>query len=185
MRVSRPFSVPTSELFRQQGVRHPVTIAGRVDDVALSSVRLTGDDVVADVVLEAHGDTVTVSGTVVAHWVGDCRRCLDETHGDVVVELSEVFEPDPVDGETYGLGRDDIDAVMAWARDRGVAGPLHDKVAGVVDTEVVADPAVGLAAEDPESSRISVTPSTRASPMSSLRPTKPSSPMTRIASRST
>lgn len=44
------------------------------------------------------------------------------------------------------LGRDDIDAVLAWARDRGVAGTLHDKIAAVVDTEVVADPAAGLAA---------------------------------------
>jgi uncharacterized protein len=122
--VSRPFSVPTSELFRHQGARHPVTLAGGVDDVALSSVRLTGDDVVADLVLEAHGDTVTVSGAVVAHWVGDCRRCLDETHGDVVVELSEVFEPDPVDGETYGLGRDDIDLTPAVREALALALPL-------------------------------------------------------------
>lgn len=44
------------------------------------------------------------------------------------------------------LARDDIDAVLAWARDRGVADPLHRKIVGVVETETVADPAAGLAA---------------------------------------
>jgi uncharacterized protein len=122
--VSRPFSVPTSELFRHQGVRHPVTLAGRIDDVALSTVRLSGDDVVADLVLEAHGDTVTAAGTVVARWVGDCRRCLDETGGDVMVELREVFEPDPVDGETYELGRDEIDLGPAVREALALALPL-------------------------------------------------------------
>ena len=122
--MPRAFAVPTGELFRRQGARHPVTLAGRVPDLALSTTRLTGDDVVADLVLEAQGETVTASGTVTAGWIGECRRCLETTGGQVVVELSEVFEADPVDGETYALGRDELDLEPAIREALALALPL-------------------------------------------------------------
>jgi uncharacterized protein len=107
--VRRPFLVPTGELFRQRGARHPLRLSGPLPDLALSITRLTGDDVVADVVLEAQGEAVTLTGTVTGRWTGECRRCLEPTTGQVTVEVSEVFETDPVEGETYPLGRDAVD----------------------------------------------------------------------------
>lgn len=121
--MSRPFAVPTGDLSRRPGARHPVTLAGPVD-LALSTTRLAADDVVADLVLESQGETLTASGTVTARWVGECRRCLETTDGEVVVELSEVFEPDPVDGETYPLGRDDVDLEPAVREALALALPL-------------------------------------------------------------
>ena len=122
--VSRAFAVPTGELFRHQGARHAVTLVGPLPDLALSTTRLTGDDVVADLVLEAQGETVTASGTVTARWTGECRRCLETTGGQVVVELSEVFEADPVEGETYELGREDVDVEPAIRDALALALPL-------------------------------------------------------------
>jgi uncharacterized metal-binding protein YceD (DUF177 family) len=122
--VSRPFVVPTGELFRQRGARHELTLVGPLPGLALSSSRLTGDDVVADVVLEAQGDTVTASGTVIGRWEGECRRCLETTGGEVTVDLSEVFEPDPVEGETYPLGRDELDLEPALREAIALALPL-------------------------------------------------------------
>ena len=122
--MSRPFLVPTGELFRRRGARHPVTRVGPLPGLALSTTRLTSDDVVADVVLEAQGDTVTVSGTVTGRWTGECRRCLESTDGEVAVEVSEVFEPDPVEGETYPLGRDDLDLEPALREALALALPL-------------------------------------------------------------
>ncbi len=119
-----PFVVPTGELFRHRGARHPLTLAGPVPGVALSSTRLAGDDVVAEVVVEAQGEAVTATGTVTAGWVGECRRCLDETDGTVVVELSEVFEPSPVEGETYPLGPDHLDLEPAVREALALALPL-------------------------------------------------------------
>ena len=116
--------MPRGELFRHQGARHPLTLAGRLPDLALSTTRVTDDVVVADVVLEAQGETVTVSGTVAARWEGECRRCLEATGGDVVVELSEVFEAEPVDGETYPLGRDEVDLEPAIREALALALPL-------------------------------------------------------------
>lgn len=115
--MRRPFLVPTGELFRHRGERHHATLVGPLPGVALSAARLTDDDVVADVVLEAQGDAVTVAGTVTGAWTGECRRCLEPTGGVVVVEVREVFEPDPVEGETYPLGRDaaDLEPVLREA----------------------------------------------------------------------
>lgn len=107
--MARPFVVSTAELFRHRGVRHPVTVAGPLAGLVLSTSRLTDDDVVGDLVLEAQGDAVTVTGTITGGWTGECRRCLEATGGAVTVEVTEVFEPHPVEGETYALGREEID----------------------------------------------------------------------------
>ncbi|HET9611871.1 MAG TPA: DUF177 domain-containing protein [Acidimicrobiales bacterium] len=122
--MSRPFLVPTGELFRRRGERHRVTLAGPLPGLALSTSRLADGDVVADLVLEAQGDTVTVSGTVAGDWTGECRRCLEPTGGRVVVEVSEVFEPDAVEGETYPLGTDTIDLEPALREALALALPV-------------------------------------------------------------
>jgi hypothetical protein len=43
------------------------------------------------------------------------------------------------------LTRPDIDAVLAWARDHGVAGPLRARIQSDVATAATRDPATGLA----------------------------------------
>jgi uncharacterized protein len=122
--MARPFVVSTGELFRHPGARHQASLAGPVAGVALSTSRLTDDDVRADVTLEAQGSTVTVSGRVVGHWTGECRRCLATTGGELDVELREIFEPDPVEGETYRLGSDHVDLGPAIREALALALPL-------------------------------------------------------------
>jgi uncharacterized protein len=108
--VSRPpFLIPTAELARHPGAQQRIVATGPLADLALSSTRLTGDDVTVDVMLESQGETVTVTGTARGRWAGECRRCLETTGGEVEVPLSEVFEPEPVEGETYRLDRDALD----------------------------------------------------------------------------
>lgn len=130
-----PFVVPTGELFRQRGTRRQITRTGPLRGLALSSSRLTDDEVTVDVTLEAQGPTVTATGTVAGQWTGECRRCLEPTGGEIVAELSEVFEPEPVEGETYPLERDHLDLEppvrealalalpLAPLCDEGCAGP--------------------------------------------------------------
>ena len=86
--MSRPFLVPTAELFRHRGARHPLVLAGPLPGLTLSTTRLSGDDVVADVVLEAQGDLVTATGRVTGSWRGECRRCLEDTGGTVTVDVA-------------------------------------------------------------------------------------------------
>lgn len=119
-----PFRVPTGELFRHPGARQHLVLAGPLPGLALSATHLTNDDVVADVRVEAQGDSLMLSGSVTGTWAGECRRCLEATGGDVTVELREVFEPHPVEGETYPLGRDDIDLEPVFREALALALPL-------------------------------------------------------------
>ena len=131
-----PFIVPTAGLFRHHGARHQVVRSGRLPGVELSSARLTDDDVTVDVVLEAQGTTVTMTGTATATWTGECRRCLEATSGEVVAELSEVFEPEPVEGETYPLERDHLDLEPVVREALALAlplAPLCDEACGGPD----------------------------------------------------
>jgi uncharacterized protein len=108
--VSRPpFLIPTADLARHPGARQRIVTAGPLADVSLSSARLSGDDVTVDVTVESQGETVTVTGTARGRWAGECRRCLGTTGGEMEVQVSEVFEPQAVEGETYPLGRDALD----------------------------------------------------------------------------
>lgn len=130
--------MPTGELFRRRGERHGVTLAGPLPGLTLSTSRLADGDVVADLVLEAQGDTVTASGTVAGEWTGECRRCLEPTGGRLVVEVSEVFEPDAVEGETYPLAADTIDLEPALREALALAlpvAPLCDEACAGPDPE--------------------------------------------------
>ncbi|HLT70225.1 MAG TPA: DUF177 domain-containing protein [Acidimicrobiales bacterium] len=122
--MTPPFLVPTTELFRHRGVRRPVTVRGVLAGIELSSSRLTADEVVAELVLEAQGERVMASGTITGRWAGECRRCLGETGGEVRVAFSEVFERYPVEGETYPLGHDDVDLEPALREAVALALPL-------------------------------------------------------------
>jgi uncharacterized protein len=122
--MSRPFVVPTGELCRHPGSRHQVLLVGPLPGVALSTSRLTDDDVRADLTLEAQGSTLTVTGRVVGRWTGECRRCLGATGGELTVDLREIFEPDPVEGETYRLSPDHVDLGPALREALALALPL-------------------------------------------------------------
>ncbi|HEY6697907.1 MAG TPA: YceD family protein [Acidimicrobiales bacterium] len=122
--MSRPFVVSTGELFRHPGARQQVVLVGPLSGVALSTSRLTDDDIHADLTLEAQGSTLTVTGRVVARWTGECRRCLATTGGELAIDLREIFEPHPVEGETYRLHADHVDLEPALREALALALPL-------------------------------------------------------------
>jgi DUF177 domain-containing protein len=152
--VSRPpFLIPTADLARRPGAQQRIVAAGPLADVALSSARMTGDDVTVAVPIESQGETVTVTGTARGRWVGECRRCLETTGGDLEVQLSEVFEPHAVEGETYPLDGDALDLEpllreafalalpLAPLCDEACAGPDPEAhPVGTGDAEPAADP---------------------------------------------
>ncbi|MGH9113127.1 MAG: YceD family protein [Acidimicrobiales bacterium] len=122
--MARPFVVSTGELFRHPGARLRVSLSGPLNGVDLSAARLTPDDIQADLTLEAQGSTLTVTGRVTGRWTGECRRCLGPTGGQLAVDLQEIFEPHPVEGETYRLGGDQVDLEPALRDAVALALPL-------------------------------------------------------------
>jgi uncharacterized protein len=109
--ASGPFAVAVTDLLRRPGTRRSVHVVAPVPDLALSSSRVpAGADVEVDLTLEAISDhSLTAAGTVRAPWTGECRRCLRPVEGEAVTDVLEVFERDPVEGETYPLGSDRVD----------------------------------------------------------------------------
>jgi uncharacterized protein len=98
------------ELRRRPGTQREVQVAAPLPGLAITTAHVPDDaDVVVDGTLEAIEGAVTLTGTVTAPWVGECRRCLDPVEGALEVVLSEVFEPHPVDGETYPIEGDEVD----------------------------------------------------------------------------
>ena len=158
--MSNPFAVATPELFRHHGTRAHIERRGPLPGLALSASHLVdGEDVVADLTLEAQGDTLMASGTVTAHWEGECRRCLQATDGILAIEFSEVFQPDPVEGETYPLDRDRVDLAPA----------LREAVALALPVAPLCDEA--CAGPDPDEHPVTIE-----SPLEELEATPPADP---------
>ncbi|HEX4978959.1 MAG TPA: DUF177 domain-containing protein [Acidimicrobiales bacterium] len=108
MRTS-PFLVHVGRILRtrEPGKAHAVA---PLDDLFVSGSEVpAGSDVSVEVALEPVGRSIEAAGTVSAPWTGACRRCLRQTAGVLVASVREVFEPDPVEGESYPLAHDQID----------------------------------------------------------------------------
>ena len=54
-------------------------------------------------------EAILVAGTAKGRWSAPCRRCLEPTQGDLVAEISELFEVHPTEGETWALHDQGID----------------------------------------------------------------------------
>lgn len=105
-----PLELSVVEDLRRPGNRRPVQRVVAAESMATSVAAVPeGSDVTIDVVVEAIGDDLVVAGTVGAGWVGECRRCLEPVAGTVELAVREVFEPHPVEGETYPLGDGVVD----------------------------------------------------------------------------
>lgn len=108
--AGRPLVIGIADLLRQPGGhRHldrRVTLAG----LLVSTASVPEDaEIVIDVELESMLNGLRVAGTLEVPWVGECRRCLALVEGRSLVEVREIFEPRPVEGETYPLGEDTVD----------------------------------------------------------------------------
>jgi uncharacterized protein len=99
-----------AELRRHLGARRPVHRELEPDGLGLSTARVADGAVVAfDGTLESISDGVVVSGVLRVPWVGECRRCLGEASGVSEVDVREIFETHPTDGETFPLDGDHLD----------------------------------------------------------------------------
>lgn len=125
MTQSAQFVVDTTGLFGQAEDRLPLRTEAKLADLELSDsgmrstvvdgrlsldlvLERTGSypdtaDALEDVSRRAGADSVLVSGTARGIWSVPCRRCLEPMEGDLVVEIQELFEVDPTEGETWAL----------------------------------------------------------------------------------
>lgn len=124
--------ISVTEIRRHLGSRAPVRAGIEVEGLALSDVRVVdGSEVVLTGEVESISDGVVLTGVVAVPWVGECRRCLGPVAGTASVDVREIYETHPVDGETWPLEHDHLDV-----------GPL------LHDTALLALPLAPLCRED-------------------------------------
>jgi uncharacterized protein len=100
----------TADLRHHPGTRKPVQQEILLADLATSVARVpVGVAVELDLLAEAQGKEIIVTGTITAPWEGECRRCLGPATGTVEIPVQEIFQPDATDGETYPVEGDRID----------------------------------------------------------------------------
>lgn len=102
--------VSVTEIRRRPGTRMPVdrTLVAEglaLTDVAIpdgAEIRFTGE-------LESIHEGVVLTGSAEVPWTGECRRCLKALEGTASIEIREVYETKPTDGETWPLEHDQVD----------------------------------------------------------------------------
>lgn len=107
---ARPLLVPVAVLLRRPGQRQVLRKVAHLDQLGLTDVYVAaGADIQLDLVLESQSDELTVTGRLRAPFQGSCRRCLERMEAEMVVDVQEIFERRPVEGETYRLDGEVID----------------------------------------------------------------------------
>jgi uncharacterized protein len=98
------------ELRRRPGTERELSISTPVEGLAITTAHVPADSAVSlEGVLEAIEGAITLSARITAPWEGECRRCLDPVTGLLELDVSEVFEAHPTEGETYPIEGDDLD----------------------------------------------------------------------------
>ena len=125
--------VPVTDVRRHLGTRKPLERQLVAHGLALSDAGVPeGAEITFTGEVESIHDGVVLTGSVATPWVGTCRRCLrDDVSGVATVEVREIYEVDPSEGDTWPLVGDQIDL-----------GPL------LHDTALLSLPLAPLCAED-------------------------------------
>jgi uncharacterized protein len=92
--------IDVADLLTHPAARRPVRLTARVEDLGAGAARIV-EPIDLDLLLERVPDGIVARGTIRAHFDAECGTCLRPVSGDLDVEVSELFEEHPVDGETY------------------------------------------------------------------------------------
>jgi uncharacterized protein len=139
------------EIRRRPGSRLPVEQGLEAHGLGLPDVVVPdGAQITFAGELESIHEGVVLTGTASVPWRGTCRRCLAEIDGVAELEIREVYETKPTDGETWPLVHDHVDL-----------GPLLHDVA------LLALPLAPLCTDEclgPDPDRFPARPTTEAAP---------------------
>jgi uncharacterized protein len=109
MTQSNALRVSVTDL-RRPGATRDVDVRATLADLRNGIVEVPPNEPVhAQLHLERVSDGVVTRGEIDARWQGVCSRCLQPVTGETHVHVDELFEEEPVEGETYRLERDVLD----------------------------------------------------------------------------
>jgi len=106
----RPLVVGIADLRRSPGTRRRFEREVVLTGLGITTAVVpTGAEIGIDLTLETMLPGLVATGTITVPWEGECRRCLGPVRAATIVEVREIFDPRPIDGETYPLGEDLVD----------------------------------------------------------------------------
>jgi uncharacterized protein len=118
MPTTSAFRIPVANLLRRPGALRAVQVAATLADVRGPGAEIAGDKPVAvDCTLERVSEGLVVRGTITAEWDAACSRCLAPVGGTLEVRVGELYERQPLEGETYLLADDDVIDLEPLIRD--------------------------------------------------------------------
>jgi len=104
------FVVDITPLKRQPGKQKHVGLSTPPPSgVVLESAEVTATGLRLDLQLEVAGEELIAQGQITVDWNGPCRRCLEQQDGLTEIDLREIFQRRPVEGETYYLDENEVD----------------------------------------------------------------------------
>ena len=102
------FRIDVADLLSHPGARRHVNLTEPVEGLAATAARVV-DPIDVDLDLDHISEGIVVRGAVRATWRGECSRCLRDLAQPLELHVDELFEPNPVVGETYPLEGHEID----------------------------------------------------------------------------
>lgn len=110
MTETHSLRLDVTDLRRRSGARRDVVLRAAIPDLGAGMVRVRPDVAArADLAVEAVREGIVVRGRVEVDWESGCARCLEPLSGTTTVHVDELFEAEPVEGETYLLEGDSLD----------------------------------------------------------------------------
>ena len=102
--------IDVADLLSKPAGRRSEHLEVPVEGLAGSAARVPDDEpVVLDLVLERVPEGIVVRGSVAARWQAACSVCLADLEESLVLDVSELFEPSPLEGDTYPLVGHELD----------------------------------------------------------------------------
>lgn len=99
-----------AELLLRPYSRREVHRTVDLDELEVAGNRVpAGEPVVLDLVLDSLPSAIRLTGRARTRFEGSCRRCLGEIERALEVTLSELFELEPTEDETWPIEEDRID----------------------------------------------------------------------------
>ena len=110
MSTAHPLRLNVADLLRRPGGARDFTVEAPLAELGNGVASFPADTPVRVAgTLEHVADGIVVRAEVEAPWQAVCSRCLQPVAGDIAVHVDELYEPAPLEGETYPLDDDTLD----------------------------------------------------------------------------
>jgi uncharacterized protein len=100
--------IDVADLLSHPGTKREISVADELEGLGGTSATVVGP-VSVEARLERIPEGILVRGDVRGSWRAECSSCLREIEHEQSVHVDELFERDPVEGETYPLEGHEID----------------------------------------------------------------------------